>query len=92
MPRLSDFRCLDCLTVAEDWVSGESLAANPCPGCGSAHRQRLIGGARIDYIGMATDGVQSSDGLTSTIDRWDRMRQKQMKIEQRNMRNHGDYY
>jgi len=52
----------------------------------------MIGGAHLDVIGMATDGVQSSDGMNTAIDKWDKMRRKQMLIEKRNMRNHGDYY
>lgn len=92
MPVLSDFRCPQCRTVTESWTSTRGVAPLSCPACGHSPLTRLIGGTHLDYIGMATDGVQSSDGMNTTIDKWDKMRQKQMRIEKRNQERHGDYY
>ena len=92
MPKLSDFRCHECKTVFECWIDTTAMASPQCPDCKHPHTTRLIGGTHPDIIGMATDGAQSSDGFASSINKWDRMRRKQMEIEKRNLRNHGDYY
>jgi len=52
---------------------------------------RLIGTPRILYAEIATDGKQSTDGMTTAISRWEKGRNQKMKLEQRNLERHGTY-
>ncbi len=86
-----DYRCGGCDTVTEHWVNKEEEATLTCPNCGSPDMTSIIGAPQIDYIGMATDGKNSSDALGTTIDRWQKMREQKQRIEQRNLERHGTH-
>ncbi len=87
--QLFDFRCHECDHVFEDWDTIEKEATPQCPECKQPGARRLISKLRLDYTGMATDGISTSDGFTTAIDRWARRRAEQVKIENRNMERHG---
>lgn len=91
MAQLFDFRCRECDHVFEEWDTSDRDAKPACPACGHAETRRLIAAPRLDHISMATSGKSSSDGMTSSIDKWDKMRRQKMKTEQRNMERHGTY-
>lgn len=84
-----DFQCTTCDHRFEDWDTSEATTKPDCPDCSSSDTRRLISKLRIDYFGMATDGKMSSDGFTTSVDRWAKSREDQIKIENRNMERHG---
>ena len=87
--QLFDFRCIDCSHVFEDWDTIERQASPTCPECQAPNAVRQISAPRLDYTGMVTDGKSSSDGLTTSIDKWAKRRADKVKIEKRNMERHG---
>ena len=84
-----DCRCQDCDSVTEHWINEEELAALLCPVCDSPDMKKIIGAPQIAYTRMATDGSASSDAMTTSIDRWVKMRDQKARIEKRNMDRHG---
>jgi len=91
MSILSDFRCRSCSAVSEHTITHDGAATPKCPECGHPDMTRLIGAPRILYGSIATDGKPSSDGMTTSIDRWQKGRKQKMKLEQRNLDRHGTY-
>ena len=91
MASLVDLRCAACNTVFEAWAKLEGSANPPCPQCDHAVTNRIIGAPRLLYCHMAADGSASSDALTTSVDKWDKMRKQKMKIESRNFERHGTY-
>ena len=89
MAVLRDYRCTDCDTVTEHMVKPEEVATLPCPKCGHTALVGLIGATHIATIRIATDGKASSDGMTTSIDKWTKMRAQQTRIEKRNLERHG---
>ncbi len=49
----------------------------------------MIAAAHLNYTSMVASGESSSDGMTSSIDKWDKMRRQKLKTEQRNLDRHG---
>ena len=88
---IRDIRCNSCSTVTEHWVNKEELATLLCPKCRSSDMVAIISAPHLDIIGMATDGKTSSDGLGTTIDKWQKMREQKQRIEKRNLERHGTY-
>lgn len=91
MSILYNFRCTHCDHVFEDWDTTERSANVECPKCQTPGAKRLISKPRLDYNSMVADGSSSSDGLTTSIERWAKRRADKLKIEQRNMERHGTY-
>jgi DNA-directed RNA polymerase subunit RPC12/RpoP len=90
VPRIiRDYRCGNCDAVSEHWASAEELAALRCPDCGSSALVAMIAAAHLNYTSMVASGESSSDGMTSSIDKWDKMRRQKLKTEQRNLDRHG---
>lgn len=89
MSVLADYRCPACSAVSEHKVNQDEAATLPCPECGHSGLTRLIGAVRVMFSHMASDGSASSDALTSSIDRWQRDRERKMKTELRNLERHG---
>jgi putative FmdB family regulatory protein len=89
---LFDFRCRSCGHEFEHLVKqGGAGEPQPCPECQAVAGERQVSVPHFDTIGMATDGRKSSDAMTSTIDKWEKMRRQRMTIEKRNMERHGTY-
>lgn len=86
---IRDYRCTSCDSISEHWVNEAELAALPCPECGETSLKPMIGAPKIATIMIATDGKASSDGMTTSIDKWHRMRAQKAKIEKRNLERHG---
>lgn len=87
--QLFNFRCDGCDHRFESWDTIERTAKPSCPECQAPDTTRLISKLRLDYTRMATSGKSSDDGLTTSIEKWAKRRADQVKIEERNMRNHG---
>ena len=87
--QLFDFRCDGCDHRFESWDTMEKSARPPCPTCQSPDTTRLISKPRLDYTGMATNMKSGDEGLTTAVDRWAKAREEKVKIEERNLRNHG---
>jgi hypothetical protein len=49
----------------------------------------MIGAPHLGYTAMAANGEASSDAMTSSVDKWVKMRDQKTKIEQRNLERHG---
>jgi putative FmdB family regulatory protein len=82
---LFQFACTKCGNSFEDLAKPGDYWCK-CPECG-ANAKREITPVRIDNTAFATQ-----EGATPTsIDRWDRMHQQRKKIEEKRMRDHGDY-
>jgi len=86
---ISDCRCTVCDTVTEVTAKREEFAALPCPVCGHAALQRMIGAPKLSYTSMVASGESSSDSMNTSIDKWQKMRDQKAKIEARNMERHG---
>lgn len=91
MPILVDFRCDSCDAVTEHLVTHSDVATPKCPECGSSATRKLIGAPKLAYTAMAADGSQSSDGMTTAIDKWHKGRMQKKALEQRNLERHGTY-
>jgi len=89
MTQLFDFQCTDCEYVFEEWDTSERSARPHCPNCEGTNVDRLISAPNFDLDGMVASGSSSSDGMTTSIDAWQRRRKQQMAIEKRNMDRHG---
>lgn len=89
MKIIRDYRCGTCNAVSEHWASAEEVASLECPSCGSSVLTPMIAAPHFGIIDSIASGVASSDGLTTAIDRWDKMRRQKLKIEQRNLERHG---
>ena len=90
MLKIFDFRCQSCDHRFEAMVTSSEPQPS-CPECESTDCKRLISAPRIDYTRTAANGTQSSDAMTTSIDRWQKGRAQKMKIEQRNLERHGTY-
>ena len=90
MLKIFDFRCRSCDEVFEAMVTKEETHP-PCPACSSTKSKRLISAPHFDYSKICANGEQSSDAMTTSIERWNRGRAQKMKIEKRNMERHGTY-
>ncbi len=88
---MTDCRCSTCDTVSEHWINLDEIATLPCPVCENPTLVRMIGACHLDVIGMAANGEASSDAMTSSIDKWAKMREQKAKIEKRNIERHGTY-
>lgn len=86
---IRDYRCGDCNAVSEHWASTEELASLVCSRCGSSAITAMISASHLDYTSMVASGESSSDGMTSSIDKWDKMRRQKLTIETRNLERHG---
>jgi putative FmdB family regulatory protein len=84
-----DYRCNDCDAVSEHWASAEEIATLECPGCGGSALVAMIGAPMLGFTNSVANGEASSDGMTSSIDRWDRARAQKLKTEKRNLERHG---
>ncbi|MAG24808.1 hypothetical protein CMI47_04440 [Candidatus Pacearchaeota archaeon] len=88
---IRDIRCNDCLTVTEHWISKEELASLNCPECGSSDMTVMIGAPHFGITASVANGQASSDGMTTGIDKWEKMRKQKQRIEKRNLERHGTY-
>ena len=61
----------------------------PCPECQTPGAERLISKLRLDYTNMAVPLSGNGDSMTTAIDHWAKNRAEKVKIEERNLRNHG---
>jgi len=86
---LFDFECKHCDHVFENWDTSDRTASYPCPECGTPGATRRVSTPRFDYAGMVTSGSGSTDGLSTSIDKWAKARKEKIKIEKRNMERHG---
>lgn len=90
MLKILDVRCQTCDHVYEILVNAED-ATPPCPECSSTDVVRRIGSPKLFYGKIVSTGHASSDGMTSSIDKWMKGRAQKMKIEKRNLERHGTY-
>jgi len=88
---IRDIRCDDCDAVIERWISKEELASLTCPTCDSSNMTTMIGTPHFGFTASVTNGQASSDGMTTSIDRWEKARKQKQRIEQRNLERHGTY-
>ncbi len=86
---MMDCRCLTCDAVTEHWINEVELAVLLCPECGNPDMKKMIGAPKLAYTMMATDGTASSNAMTTSIDKWVKMRDQKARIEKRNMERHG---
>ncbi len=89
MKMITNYRCSHCSTVSEIWAKYEELASLKCPECSRTGLTRLISAPHIGIINSVANGESSSDAMTTTIDKWDKMRRQKAKIESRNLERHG---
>lgn len=89
---IRDCRCGSCGAVTEHWVNTEELASLKCPECGDSSMKALIGAPKLWYTDMAANGESSSDSMGTAVDKWAKMREKQQRIEKRNLERHGTEY
>ncbi len=87
--QLYDFRCSSCDHRFEEWDTMDTSADVPCPECQTPGAGRLISKLRLDYTNMAVPLSGTGDGTTTAVDRWAKRRAEKVKIEERNLRNHG---
>lgn len=82
---LFDFGCTKCGHRFEEMAKPADYWSR-CPQCG-ANARREISPVRIDRSRMAV-----TEGATPTsIDHFDRIHKQRKVIEEKSMRNHGDY-
>lgn len=86
--QMFDFRCNDCEHIFEGWDTIDRTANPQCPTCQGSATVRLISKPRIDYTNMAVP-MSGGDGSAKAIDKWAKRRAEKVKIEERNLRNHG---
>lgn len=86
---VTDCRCSSCDAVTEHWVTREEIATLSCPVCGGSALVRMIGAPHLGYIVTAANGEASSDAMTTSVDKWVKMRDQKAKIEKRNLERHG---
>lgn len=80
-----DFHCTECGLTSEQFVSTDTVEM-PCACEGTA--RRILSAIRIDRTRIACSGSSASP---ESIAHFDRIHQQRKTIEDRNMREHGDY-
>jgi len=80
-----DFHCTDCNATHEFFCPTTELE-HECPECSGIAR-RILSAVRIDRTRIATTGSASPESIAH----FDRIHQQRKAIEERNMREHGDY-
>lgn len=79
-----DFHCTECGLTTEDFVSTETMTI-PCACEGTAGR--ILSAVRIDRTRIAASGSASPESIAH----FDRIHQQRKTIEEKCMREHGDY-
>jgi len=80
-----DFHCTDCNRTFEDFVPTSS-EHTLCPSC-SGIAERILSAVRIDRTRIATTASASPESIAH----FDRIHQQRKAIEEKTMREHGDY-
>ena len=82
---LFDHRCTKCKLVFEELTKPGDYWCK-CPKCGS-NAQRIMSPVRMDR----TLAALSDSASPESIKHFDRVHKQRRAIEEKNMRNHGDY-
>lgn len=80
-----EFRCEAC-SHRYDYL-GKWDDATSCPECQSEDTTKLMSAPRIPVSALARGESATPD----SIDRWQKMREQKMAIEQRKLADHGTY-
>lgn len=80
-----DYHCTDCGDTHEAFCPTTELE-HECPECGRTAR-RILSAVRIDRTRIATTANASPESIAH----FDRIHQQRKTIEERSMREHGDY-
>lgn len=81
-----DFSCTNCNLITEAFVN-TSKKRIECPEC-QGIAKRILSAVRIDKSRIACSGDSASP---ESIRHFDRVHKQRKAIEERNMREHGDY-
>jgi putative FmdB family regulatory protein len=82
---LFDFACTKCGNVFEEMAKPDNYWSH-CPEC-KANARREISPVRINHTAMAN----SESASPGTLAHFDRVHKQRKAIEERSMRDHGDY-
>lgn len=80
-----EFRCSECGHITDELVQSDVYETS-CSACGSVAR-RIVSAPRIDWRAF----VHGPNASEPAIDKWEKMRNKKMALEQKKLRDHGTY-